>query len=392
MNSETFDLDIDNYDIEDLQNFLNLQNNYKEDDIKISTKNMKLKLSNHSDTIFRDKIYIFIKEAEKLLIEHVTKNKIIPAASTYIIDNNGSPVSNNVTQVYPTNIASGVINPLKKKVITNTFAINTMFRDVDSKLATDCLINLPYTIKDVVSMKVVSVELPQAIYLINKGFNYIHFYEHSTNIKGTVIFPEGNYDYLSLMDIMTYEINTQLDTENRFSVHIDPITFKTTISNSIYAFDMDVLNHLVNFTKKTIGLNIGWIIGYRYTNIYTNLQSYTSEALFNPCPVEYLFLEVNDFNYSSASRLIGLFLDNFLDKNIIAKLPYKKTVCDYKMDNYCNTLFLNEYNIISSTRNYFGPIHLQKLGIRLLNQFGEIVDLHNMDYSFTLEMEVLYDL
>ena len=59
---------------------------------------------------------------------------------------------------------------------------------------------------------------------------------------------------------------------------------------------------------------------------------------------------------------------------------------------FCTTIFLNEDNIISSTRNYFGPIHLQKLAIRLLNQFGEIVNLHYRDFSFTLEMEVLYDL
>ena len=67
MNSNTFDLDIDNYDIEDLQNFFNLKDNIKQIDIIDASKNMKLKLSNHSDTFFRDNIYIFIKEAEKIL-------------------------------------------------------------------------------------------------------------------------------------------------------------------------------------------------------------------------------------------------------------------------------------------------------------------------------------
>jgi hypothetical protein len=134
---------------------------------------------------------------------------------------------------------------------------------------------------------------------------------------------------------------------------------------------------------------IGWILGFRTPNLYINKKSYTSESLFNPCPTDYLFLEVNDYNYSSASRLIGLFLDNFLDKNIIAKLPYKNSCCN--LDS-CKTIYLNEDNIISSVRNYFGPIHLQKLAIRLLNQFGEIIDLHYRDFSFTLEMEVLYDL
>jgi hypothetical protein len=389
MNSNTFDLDIDNYEIEDLQNFFNLKNNFLENDIIEASKQIKLKLSNHSDNNFRDKIYIFIKEAESLLLEHMKKSKIIPAGSTYIIDNGKPSVTNNVTQVFPTNVATGVINPLKKKTITNTFAINTMFRDVDSKIATDCLINLPYTIKDVISMKLVSIELPQVIYLVSTGFNFIYFYEHTTNIEGRVIFPQGNYDYISLSIMMTNAINTQLGTTNRFTVSINPSTFKTTISNSTYNFDMGITTQLSTFTNYK---SLGWILGYRSLKLYKDEKIYTSESLFNPCPTDYLFLEVNDFNYSSASRLIGLFLDNFLDKNIIAKLPYKNCCCSLPSLDKCTTIFLNEENIISSVRNYFGPIHLQKLGIRLLNQFGEIVDLHHRDFSFTLEMEVLYDL
>jgi len=389
MNSSTFDLDINNYEIEDLQHFFNLNDNFAENDIIQASKNIKLKLSTHSDTFFKDQIYIFIKEAESILLEHMKKSKIIPAGSTYIIDNGKPSVTNNVTQVYPTQVANGVINPLKKKTITNTFAINTLFRDLDSKNPTDCLINLPYTIKDVISMKVVSFELPQVIYLVNNEYNYIYIYEQTTNIQGTIYFPEGNYNYLSLATIMTNTINTQLGTGNRFTVTIDPSNFRTTISNSTYIFNIIFASKIPTFSFEK---SIGFTLGYRKSKEYKNEKSYTSESLFNPCPTDYLFLEINDFNYSSASRLIGLFLDNFLDKNIIAKLPYKGCSCNLPSLDKCTTLFLNEENIISSVRNYFGPIHLQKLGIRLLNQFGEIVDLHNRDFSFTLEMEVLYDL
>jgi len=379
-----FDLDIENYSIDDLQKFFNLKDNFKEDDINECAKKIKIKLSTHSDIHFRDKIYIFIKEAEKLLVENMRKSKVIPAGSTYIIDDYKSPVTNIISQVYPTNVASGIINPLKKKTITNTFAINTIFRDNDSKSASDCIFNLPYTIKDVISMKLVSIELPKVIYLVNDGFNIIYFNEQLTGIEGSVVFPEGNYDLIALETMMTNEINFQLGTINRFSVIIDPITLKTTISNSTNNFNMIFPNKTsdVYFYKS-----IGWTVGYRHMDIYVNKNSYISESLFNSCPTNYLFLEINDFNYSSASRLIGLFLDNFLDKNILAKIPYKSCLSDI-----CNTLFINNENLICATRNYFGPIHLQKLAIRLLNQYGEIVDLHGRDFSFTLEMDVLYDL
>ena len=238
-------------------------------------------------------------------------------------------------------------------------------------------------------MKVVSVELPQVLYLINNGYNYIYFYEHTTDIEGTVYFSEGIFNYLTLATLMTNTINSTLGTNNRFTVFIDSSTFKTTISNSIYSFDLLFSLNIPTFSFEK---SIGFTLGYRKTKKYENKTSYTSESLFNQCPTNYLFLEINDFNYSSASRLIGLFLNNFLDKNIIAKLPYKGCCCDISSIDRCNKIFLNEQNIVSSIRNYFGPIHLQKLGIKLLNQFGEVVDLHCCDFSFTLEMEILYDL
>jgi len=389
MNSETFDLDICNYEIDDLKHFFNLNDNSIEDDVIQASKNIKLKLSNHSDTHFKDKIYIFIKEAENILLEHMKKSKIIPAGSTNIIDNGKPSVTNNVAQVYPTQVASGVINPLKKKTITNTFAINTLFRDIESKNSTDCLIYLPFPIKDVISMKVISVEIPQVIYLVNSGSNFIDFYEESTNIQGTVFFTIGNYTYSTLETMMTTQINLQLGTDNRFNVNIDPYTFITTISNTTYKFNMIFATQNSTFTLYK---SIGWILGYRLSGLYKDNKSYSSESLFNPCPTDYLFLEINDFNYSSASRLIGIFFDSFLDKNIIAKLPYKNCGCGLPSLDKCTTIFLNQENIISSTRNYFGPIHLQKLAIRLLNQYGEIANLHFRDFSFTLEMEVLYDL
>lgn len=382
-----FDLDINNYSINDLQLFFNLNDNFKDTDISNASKNMKIKMTKHDDTLFRDKIYIFIKEAETLLLEHIRKNKIIPVNSKFVIDKDTSLLTNNVTQVYPTNVTSGLINPLKKKTISNTFAINTLFRDKDSKSSTDCLINLPYTIKDVISMKIVSIELPQVIYLVNEGFNFIYFEEDSTNIKGVVSFPEGFYDETSLPTMMTTQINTQLGTLNRFSVSIDPINRRTTILNTTYNFKMNVCFGLTN--TNAFYKSIGWTLGYRQTSVYKNNNTYLSESLFNPCPADYLFLEINDFNYSSASKLIGLFVDNYLDKNIIAKIPYKNCV---SCNNNCNTIYLNEHNVISSLRNYFGPIHLQKMAIRLLNQFGEPVNLHQRDFSFTLDMDVLYDL
>ena len=45
----------------------------------------------------------------------------------------------------------------------------------------------------------------------------------------------------------------------------------------------------------------------------------------------------------------------------------------------------------TKTRRYFGPINLQKIKIKLLDQYGRQINLNNMDYSFSLEIEQKYN-
>ena len=54
---------------------------------------------------------------------------------------------------------------------------------------------------------------------------------------------------------------------------------------------------------------------------------------------------------------------------------------DNNPDDCCNHV---------KTRKYFGPIDLRKIHVRLLNQYGRVINLNNMDYSFSLEVAQLY--
>ena len=44
----------------------------------------------------------------------------------------------------------------------------------------------------------------------------------------------------------------------------------------------------------------------------------------------------------------------------------------------------------SDTRTYFGPVNLSKFRIRLLNDKGLILNLNNMDWSFSIIVTQLY--
>ena len=44
----------------------------------------------------------------------------------------------------------------------------------------------------------------------------------------------------------------------------------------------------------------------------------------------------------------------------------------------------------SNAREYFGPVHIDRLGIKLVDDKGALLDLNGADWSFTLKVKHLY--
>ena len=60
--------------------------------------------------------------------------------------------------------------------------------------------------------------------------------------------------------------------------------------------------------------------------------------------------------------------------------------------NAFNVLVENNFNIVTHPRQYFGPVNIQSLNIQLLDAYGRVIDLNNMDYSFCLTFQTVYDI
>ena len=111
---------------------------------------------------------------------------------------------------------------------------------------------------------------------------------------------------------------------------------------------------------------------------YINKHSYTGEAIYDAHGSRYFLLSVNDFQNNHTIAVVSPLQQETLgDGNILAK----------SSSNCCVGC-----GVEAPTRIYFGPTDISKLHIKLYDEFGRIVDMNNCDYSFTLEVEVLYDL
>lgn len=288
-------------------------------------------------------------------------------------------------------VAPGDLNSIKRITQLLNLNLNSCFRNnYYQSSSTDFLYNLPAEIKNVLSIRVVSIELPNSWYLFSSRRKNNVFYicveicNETSEYK--IEIPDGNYNNDTLEQFLntTYFCESEQDTDyplKSIKFSINPHNQKSCFEN----LEPGKYNFTLRFSQN-INDNIvntcGWILGYRFA-IYTNFKELVSEGLFDAGGDRYVFLSINDFQYNNNTSNIVCFDKNILNEDVIAKIP---------MVNGKLSLIVNDNNnALSKVRRYNGPVNLSKIQIKLLDHFGTIIDLNNMDFSMTLELQILYE-
>ena len=71
-------------------------------------------------------------------------------------------------------------------------------------------------------------------------------------------------------------------------------------------------------------------------------------------------------------------MQNSIDKDILGKIYLNETRFYLSISD--DTSRKNERK-----RKYFSPVDISRINIKLLDEYGNILDLNNMDFSFSLE-------
>jgi hypothetical protein len=370
-----------------------------------------------NDDISNDKIESFMSSIYKIdrienislitpidLINKITNLNIDDNSNTIIKDDDNQPnynvnkmeyklnnKSNPVFNVALNELSPGDLNSIKRITQLLNLNINSCFRhNYYQNSPTDFLYNLPIEIKNVSAMRLVSIEIPNAWYLFSSkkknNIFYITTYDKINKItkEYTIEIPDGNYNFETVEHYLntTYFYESNIDYPLKYiKFYINPNSLKSTfeiINDPKYDYTL----------KFSIGLNqnvmntAGWILGFRLAT-YFNITSLISEALFDAGGDRYIYLSINDFQYNNNTSNIVCFDNNILNEDVIAKIP---------MENGKLSLVINDNNNnLAKLRRYNGPINLSKLQIKLLDQFGSVIDLNNMDFSMTLELQILYE-
>ena len=185
--SQSFNLNIDEYDIKELEGLLSLSFPYTPEDVKICGQKMKAQLfadPNLKETD-RDKVVLFIENATKQLKGRLTTSVLEPQLKkNEIMDSNGHmlivPPKDRMNK--PSGKWGGTVNPFSTTIWANSDKMINRILNVDSLFrenyyttkSTDFRFNLPEPMKNVVSMSLAALELPLSIYAISAdlGNNY----------------------------------------------------------------------------------------------------------------------------------------------------------------------------------------------------------------------------
>ena len=409
-----FDLNIENYKRDELIEMFELPPNFDRNIVEIKESKLRDTIINNSQINKDTKVLTinFLTKAKNIILsEDKPKNKPLKEkienfynTSYELKPSKLEDSGEHMVQVrqdkpylssYPSEFFPGVINPIKKRTIKRNLNIDTRFRDnYYSTTASNFTIQLPLNIDNVLKMQLAAIELPTTYYVVSKQYNN-NYFNITVNEDNTVIeIPDGNYTQTTIMDIITTQLSLAGAPFSYISFIINLTNATTGSAQTMVGPNGTgiVTNLELNFQYDRNGvedrgtplpLKFGWNLGFR-NGIYSGVTNYVSEGVVDFTGPRYFYLVVDDYNNNVNNNFYSAFNNSVLNKNILARISLQA--------NQFNILQQNNLNIVTTPREYFGPVNLSAMNIQLLDEYGRIVDLSNMDFSFCLNLSVIYDL
>ena len=475
MSTEEINLDIQSYSIDDLYTILGLNNQATQVELENIFQSKMAEINKSEFSKENKKSYTeFIKKIYyKLLREIKTRdygseftaktleksNKVTLDNDRYqllqqphILQNNSKyliqPNTEQAQDVFVNHYQKGVINKLRKKTVKQIVSLDTVFRkDYDKTDSCDFTYILPLTVKNVVSMKINSIELPYTWYQFTEKNNKFVIHTLDIVLNGVTVneqdhiitIPPGNWTN----DLLNTEINLFFNQDkpnyplNLFYFEIKESTGKVYIrlktANEIYTSLVNNTNQITSITidGEPTQINEGssydtdWAQNWGY--LLTNDETYNSscgnkvmpqetclatlgfkkpeyavtfnsvhtflkyeyrgcvvsESIFGANKYNYFFLSVEDFVGNSKDSIIAGYGDeHYLSKDILGRIQVKFGIFFMNLDDSSDFIY--------KQRDYFGPVNIEKLRIKILDKYGRIMDINNTDYSLTLEFTQIY--
>lgn len=323
----------------------------------------------------------------------------------------------------PTNNPPGIINPFNIHTFSKGVNIDTRFRpNYYNTSSTDFSFTLPHPIHNCCSMQLGSMSLPISMYNVSKKLGNNAFKIVTVATEGAqpstkiIRIPDGNYQspistsspYLSIETAINSALsNNGIDPQNTLCFRVDPVTGKSVFAvpnngtSNLYSFEIYfAIDDDGNTDEATnIQLKFGWQLGFRLGAYIggpagvlpapaTQGAAILSEGACIMSLPRYIYLIIEDYsNTSTGGHFQSGFQSSLLPAGVftVISLGSSGNVYPYTMIEASG-----QTTSINTTRTYFGPVTIEKLHFRLVDEYNRLIDLNNMDWSISLGFNCLY--
>ena len=380
-----FDFDINNYNKND---FLEIFSIDKNKNITVDLINRKYRLllniiENGDESIEqKTKIKEFISKCKDNLLDLIKhETKIIPKKNFLEKKN---------------------VNPIERKTEFKNLHFNSKYRkDYYTSSSSNYQLTLPESCNNVISMKLSSISIPNTWYVFSDELKNNRFVVEIKGIAEPVeiecYIPDGNYsagDLESFLNDTYFENNSNESTDYEqlkyIAFQINPFSLKCIFKFTESAPGTAEMNLIFSdYSTENIMMSAGWILGFRYGRYFHIKRNshLMSEGIYDGGGDRYIYFCLKDFQRNINTPHIVYFEDSTIRNDILAKINLVDGKFAINVDEGAD-----DYNNHAKTRQYFGPVHLKKFHVKLIDQYGNQVNLNNMDFSFSLEIETLYNI
>ena len=421
-----------------------------------------------------------------------------------------------VNDTYSVPVKQDSLNPNLKNTISRFVNLDSQFRQFSglNSASTNYTLDLSDTLKNVLSMRLYSYQIPFSWYLIDPIYNNTCFWITNGSDNVAITMPSGNYnsadfvkalnsafanagftdfktiyiDNIYLNNAVYYNAHTGKITLNLYGAKINkpPYNFIVSSTTIITFFDFtSTLQCYVNCVNNSNYLNqsLGWLMGYRVPYETVDPNGNTASSVLDLIGTKYLILVIDDYNqnhvnnslvsiteysanlkvpnyyspdlpstcvnanttnlsqivseantnslldnqgaitdnglliagkytsnYSKTSLVLPtaprtltqaqIYTINEINKNQnITNFRYKApttpdilAIIPVKTSNTSTGSVLVEFSgsLQDNIRTYFGPVNIERMAVKLLNDKGNVLDLNGLDWAVTLICDCLY--
>lgn len=273
----------------------------------------------------------------------------------------------------------GVVEASKYQISIQS--LDSRFSDLKNNVNSEFRIRLPMPLKNVIRIRLASVELP----LVEHNFSASRGNDtFSIKIANGVRFiqsgriPGGNYTASTLVAAIQRLLQ---NIHSSFTCVLNPVSGFITISNSVIPFIIDFSSLISDIANRPTHWGLGYYIGFRETivtslfNPTTSTYSVSTGSVINVQGTPYYLIDLK-----CPDKVVNVTHRTGSDSYVEA---FAKIVL---RDNYYQLQFDDGSNLMRKEYTFISPVSIPFFQVSILDPWGKLINMLDADWSVTLEV------